>query len=510
MQLAEQGLLDLHADIRSYLPEGFLAKTIYQEPITMIHLMNHNAGFQDVVLELFVNSDKKIRPLAQALKLFQPPQIYRPGEVTAYSNYGAALAGYIIELQSGKPFYQYVEDNIFTPLGMTHTAIKPDLSDNEWVRLQREKTQCYYGKRNIGNARAIISFYPAGNATGTITDLRIFAQSLLGDEFGGSPLFQLNQTLELMHTPTFFQPDGVTARFIHGFIGSPHLAGNVMGHGGNTIGMSAVLLNDIENNFGAVVMTNQGNETVYTFKMMSYIFGENDFSKFDNSINNVQLSGIYRNARSIKKGIFNIYEIAGALPVWEKPGGIHIPLLGDIPAVAPGIYKLSSNAIIPESLIFAAADKNGKAQSLSILVMDYIKAKPAAIIFEYLLLLLFIISAMYSLVSLIIMFIKKLRRKEQTIPALRSCFYIASIISLLNFVIFIGRALIFQATYTSTVIHGILFIVICLAIIFFLVMAAFKVRRGFLTAKQKCALIIPYFTGVLILANVIYWQLWMF
>ncbi len=44
MQLHEQGKLDLEADIQTYLPEGFLTKLKYDEPITMINLMNHNAG----------------------------------------------------------------------------------------------------------------------------------------------------------------------------------------------------------------------------------------------------------------------------------------------------------------------------------------------------------------------------------------------------------------------------------------------------------------------------------
>ena len=46
MQLYEQGKLDLNADIHTYLPEGFLKKLRYDEPITMLNLMNHNAGWQ--------------------------------------------------------------------------------------------------------------------------------------------------------------------------------------------------------------------------------------------------------------------------------------------------------------------------------------------------------------------------------------------------------------------------------------------------------------------------------
>lgn len=46
MQLAEQGELDLEEDIRTYLPEEFLTKLNYDDPITILNLMHHNAGFE--------------------------------------------------------------------------------------------------------------------------------------------------------------------------------------------------------------------------------------------------------------------------------------------------------------------------------------------------------------------------------------------------------------------------------------------------------------------------------
>ncbi|WP_074648627.1 serine hydrolase [Paenibacillus jilunlii] len=48
-----------------------------------------------------------------ALQRLEPRQVHPPGKVVAYSNFGVALAGYIVELQSGEPFYTYVERHIF-------------------------------------------------------------------------------------------------------------------------------------------------------------------------------------------------------------------------------------------------------------------------------------------------------------------------------------------------------------------------------------------------------------
>lgn len=60
--------------------------------------------------------------------------MFPPGELAAYSNYGSALAGYIVQRVSGIPFSQYVEERIFAPLGMKNSTFRqpvpPNLSSN--------------------------------------------------------------------------------------------------------------------------------------------------------------------------------------------------------------------------------------------------------------------------------------------------------------------------------------------------------------------------------------------
>ena len=113
LQLYEQGKLDLEADIRTYLPDGFLTKLKYDDPITMIDPMNHRGGWQEALYTIQVTDESDIMPLGEALKYSEPPQVFRPGEVEAYSNWGAALAGYIIECVSGMDYGEYLHKNIF-------------------------------------------------------------------------------------------------------------------------------------------------------------------------------------------------------------------------------------------------------------------------------------------------------------------------------------------------------------------------------------------------------------
>jgi CubicO group peptidase (beta-lactamase class C family) len=69
MQLYEQGKIDLEKDIREYLPEGFLSKFSYDEPITMINLMNHNAGWQETTYDVGVKDTSDIVNLETALHM---------------------------------------------------------------------------------------------------------------------------------------------------------------------------------------------------------------------------------------------------------------------------------------------------------------------------------------------------------------------------------------------------------------------------------------------------------
>jgi CubicO group peptidase (beta-lactamase class C family) len=56
-----------------------------------------------------------------------PARVRPPGEFTAYSNHGTALAGYIVEEVSGMPFEEYIEKNIYKPLDMQRSTFRQPL-----------------------------------------------------------------------------------------------------------------------------------------------------------------------------------------------------------------------------------------------------------------------------------------------------------------------------------------------------------------------------------------------
>ena len=115
MQLVQAGKLDLDKDINTYL--DFKIPPRDGKPITLRNLMTHTPGFAETAKYLIDFGEKHPKPLGQILARWTPERIYAPGTMPAYSNYGASVAGYIVERVSGEPFNAYVARHIFAPAG---------------------------------------------------------------------------------------------------------------------------------------------------------------------------------------------------------------------------------------------------------------------------------------------------------------------------------------------------------------------------------------------------------
>lgn len=315
MQLYEQGRIDLNADVRTYLPDGFFQNLKYDDPVTMLNLMNHNAGWGECTWALQTADPAQIVSLGDALRATEPPQMYRPGEVMSYSNWGAALAGYIVECITGQSYADYVHENIFKPLGMEHTAILPDHSDNPWVKQQRESLISYNfdGSAWNGNGSQLIyiNIYPAGAVTGTISDMAKFAQSFVSDD---CPLFEKPETRELLLSPSEYLGDTDIAVCCHGLWIDEYEGATLIGHDGGTNSCSSKLYFDMETGLGFVSMTAGGRPAV-----ASILFGERatvDLSAYSSAISNPGgIAGMYTGTRSIRRGIYKLYGYLNLMPV---------------------------------------------------------------------------------------------------------------------------------------------------------------------------------------------------
>src|SRR5947207_743181 len=125
MQLVEQGKLDLDKDVNTYL--DFKIPPYEGAPVTLHNLMTHGAGFDEVGGLLLIYDPREPHPLREELKRWMPPRVTAPGSIPAYSNYGADLAGYIVQRVSGEPFEAYIERHIFDSLGMKQATFRQPL-----------------------------------------------------------------------------------------------------------------------------------------------------------------------------------------------------------------------------------------------------------------------------------------------------------------------------------------------------------------------------------------------
>jgi len=101
MQLIEQGKISLDGDINQYL--DFKVTGLNDKPITVRDLLQHTAGLEEHAKGV-ISTVNNLPTFEQMLKARVPARIFAPGSTPAYSNYGASLAGYIVERVSGEPF----------------------------------------------------------------------------------------------------------------------------------------------------------------------------------------------------------------------------------------------------------------------------------------------------------------------------------------------------------------------------------------------------------------------
>jgi len=275
MQLVEQGKLDLDTDIQEYLPEGFFKKLKYDDPITLMNLMHHNAGWEDqTVTEVYYYEENKNYDLGEILRENEPKQIYKPNSIVGYSNYGVGLAGYIVEVISGQPFYEYIDQHIFEPLHMNDTSIHPTGQDHPDLVQRRNEIEGYTKDlKLIPENRVYLTFYPAGAAIGPAEDLGKFLAALMPVD-DSHVLFAKRDTLDEMLSTSLYYEGTSTPRFAHGFVEMEYWVPTLM-HEGNLKGFSSKLVFDPESKFGMVVMTNQSFEEIYYYGLIKEIFGDN-------------------------------------------------------------------------------------------------------------------------------------------------------------------------------------------------------------------------------------------
>jgi CubicO group peptidase (beta-lactamase class C family) len=121
MELVQEEVLSLDVDISRWVEDEVFPKNDRPE-ITIRHLVNHLAGFEEIGGRLPDWAIEETPTNRAFVSTYRPQILYPPGEVYAYSNYGAALAGAVIESATGIAWEDWVQDHLLVPGGMSSSV----------------------------------------------------------------------------------------------------------------------------------------------------------------------------------------------------------------------------------------------------------------------------------------------------------------------------------------------------------------------------------------------------
>jgi CubicO group peptidase (beta-lactamase class C family) len=204
--LSERGRIDVGHQVKRYLPDA----PATWDRITIFHLLTHTSGIANYTglpefakLQAFATTPHEILSLVR-----DKPTDFQAGEKFSYSNSGYVLLGHLIERISGQRYGEFVQENIFSPLGMTHSGC-----DSNEAIIERRAAGYSFGATGFANADYIHMSVPhaAGSLYSTTEDLFKWQTGL----YGGRLLAAAS--LEQMTTP--FKEDhafGLVARNLDG------------------------------------------------------------------------------------------------------------------------------------------------------------------------------------------------------------------------------------------------------------------------------------------------------
>jgi CubicO group peptidase (beta-lactamase class C family) len=247
---AEQGILSLDDDVRKYVPE----LPSYGKTITLREMLHHTSGFRDILglLLLAGRNFEDIHPTPELLDLLsrQKALNYQPGDEFLYSNTNYFLMSVVIRRATGKPLSQFAEENIFKPLGMTHTRFYDDHSVVVPGRIPA------YEPRLDGSGFRVdwsTNFDKIGDGglMSSVDDLLLWDRNFYNNKLGKGTLLKELQTQGVLNNGK--QIEYALGLFLSTYRGLP-----VVGHGGALFGYRTEILRFPQQKFSVITLCNIG------------------------------------------------------------------------------------------------------------------------------------------------------------------------------------------------------------------------------------------------------------
>ena len=336
MQQVEQGRLELDTDVNTWL--DFQIPERDGQPVTLRNIMTHTTGFEEQVKGLMGAGDE-VADLGEHLRSWVPERIFPPGETPAYSNWATALAGYLVERVSGMSFDDYVDENIFAPLEMTHSTFRQPLPE----RLEEHMATGYPRASEPGKPFEVIGgLAPAGAMSSPGADMGNFMIAHLQKGAFRSNRILAEETAELMHgTPLTILPD--VNRMLLGFYETNRNGRRVIAHGGDTQWFHSYLHLFIDDGVGIYMSFNSSGKEGAVGALRNSLFQQfadrylpgdqqdGDVDE-DTALEHARMiAGSYGNSRRSESNFFGILNLLGTVKVVaNEDGTISLPLVAQL------------------------------------------------------------------------------------------------------------------------------------------------------------------------------------
>lgn len=197
MMLAQKGVVNLNAPAEKYF--GNIRFTCYKgtsSEISINHLLNMTAGLPHEWEYIYADAKRQPLPIAEQIKRYGIV-VFPPGEVFNYSNLSPGTTEQIIRHVTNKRLQTYMQENLFSKLGMCHTAVN---------RNNLTTTNVAKGYDNAGHLLSVSEFFPKAGAGyyASAADLLRYGMFHLKDKQVNSVLSEKN--IDVLHTPLAYTP----------------------------------------------------------------------------------------------------------------------------------------------------------------------------------------------------------------------------------------------------------------------------------------------------------------
>ncbi len=247
MLQAERGLLSLDDDIRTHIPE----LPEFDDTVRVRHLVTHTSGLREFLNLLRMTGRRLDRgdwiDRSEIIEIVQrqPALQNVPGAEWNYNNTAYGLAAVIVERTSGQDFHVFMRENVFGPLGMTGTMVRPSIR-HMVPNMSEGYTPTPDGYMQIGDLGGAVG---AGGMYSTIGDLQTWVENLANPRVG------TRESIDEM-TTSFVLNNGEETGYGYGVFVDEQRGLKRVQHGGADVAHRSLLVYYPEINAGITTQSN--------------------------------------------------------------------------------------------------------------------------------------------------------------------------------------------------------------------------------------------------------------